>query len=109
MELGCSSPAQIPAAILLFGHRVQLVRRARQALGWLVHRGFNFDGVVSSESNGQGVAAVSHYIAFLILAQQAVPAAAEQSSPWMIIVVALVAAFMGMGFVKLFGFLRKQD
>jgi ribonuclease Y len=53
---------------------------------------------------GQGVAAVSHYISLFVLAQH--PA---ENSPWLIVAVAFVAAFMGMGVVKLIGYLRKHD
>jgi ribonuclease Y len=39
----------------------------------------------------------------LLLAQQA------ETNPWLVIFIALVAAFMGMGVVKLLGYLRKRD
>jgi ribonuclease Y len=42
-------------------------------------------------------------VSLIVLAQQG------QTDPWLIVVVALVAAFMGMGVVKLLGYLRKRD
>ncbi len=46
-----------------------------------------------------------HQISFLILAQQP----GDTTNPWLIVVVAFVAAFMGMGVIKLIGYLRKFD
>ena len=37
------------------------------------------------------------------------PATGAGTNPWLIVVVALVAAVMGMGVVKLLGYLRKRD
>ena len=48
---------------------------------------------------------MSHYISLIALAE--LPP--EGTNPWLIVVVALLAAFMGMGVVKLLGYLRKQD
>jgi ribonuclease Y len=56
-------------------------------------------------SIGQGAAAVSRYLPLLILAQQP----GEGTIGWLIIGVAFVAAFLGMGAVKLIGYLRKRD
>lgn len=47
---------------------------------------------------------MSHDIFLFVLAQQ--PA---ETNPWLIVGVAFVAAFMGMGVVKLIGYLRKHD
>ena len=44
-----------------------------------------------------------------VMAQVAPQPVDNATSPWLIIGVALVAAFMGMGVVKLLGYLRKQD
>ncbi len=41
---------------------------------------------------------------FIVLAQQP-----PENNPWLIVFVAVVAAFMGMGVVKLLGYLRKRD
>ncbi len=35
--------------------------------------------------------------------------AGEGTNPWLVVVVAVVAALMGMGVVKLLGYLRKRD
>jgi ribonuclease Y len=59
------------------------------------------------QATGQGDTAVSHCLSFapLLVAQQTDPG----TNPWLIVVVALIAAFMGMGVVKLLGYLRKRD
>ncbi len=54
---------------------------------------------------GQGVAAVWHQISILIFAESA----EGTTNPWLIVGVAFVAAIMGMGVVKLIGYLRKYD
>ncbi|HEX4415910.1 MAG TPA: ribonuclease Y [Lacipirellulaceae bacterium] len=45
-----------------------------------------------------------HLISLFITAQQP-----DGTNQWLIVVVALVAAFMGMGLIKLLGYLRKHD
>jgi ribonuclease Y len=59
----------------------------------------------------QGVAAVLPNIQLLVLAQagNAAGAGAQAATQWPIIITAVVAALMGMGVVKLIGYLRKQD
>lgn len=46
---------------------------------------------------------MSYYFSLLVLAQ------GGDTSPWVIIIVAFIAAFMGMGVFKLLGYLRKHD
>jgi ribonuclease Y len=48
--------------------------------------------------------AVSILTSVLVFAQ-----ADKETSPWLIVLVAFVAAFMGMGVVKFLGYLRKRD
>ena len=53
----------------------------------------------------KGTVAMSYAFSWLLLAQQQ----SEGTNPWLIVVVALLAGFMGMGFIKLLGYLRKLD
>jgi ribonuclease Y len=48
-------------------------------------------------------------LAMIIVLAQAGPAADTGSNPWLVVVVAVVAAAMGMAVVKLLGYLRKRD
>ncbi len=48
---------------------------------------------------------MSYAFSWLLLAQQQ----AQGTNPWLIVVVALLAGFMEMGFIKLLGYLRKLD
>jgi ribonuclease Y len=65
----------------------------------------SFGGTGSSKLFGQGAAAVSRYLSLLLLAQQP----AEGTNAWLVIGVAFVAAFLGMGAVKLIDYLHKRD
>src|SRR4051794_5941044 len=48
---------------------------------------------------------MSHCLSLFLLAEQP----DSGTNPWLIVVVAFLAALMGMGFIKLLGYLRKQD
>src|SRR3954465_291219 len=48
---------------------------------------------------------MSHCLSLFLLAEKP----DSGTNPWLIVVVAFLAALMGMGFIKLLGYLRKQD
>jgi ribonuclease Y len=59
-----------------------------------------------AKSLDEGATSVTSGISQLILGQQPAP---EATNPMLIVLVAVVAALMGMGVVKLLGYLRKHD
>jgi ribonuclease Y len=59
-----------------------------------------------AKSLDEGATSVTSGISLLILGQQPTP---EATNPLLIVLVAVVAALMGMGVVKLLGYLRKHD